>query len=170
MTLAAGTRLGVYEIVCSLGAGGMGEVYRARDARLGRGVARLDPVRDGGADAETAAATAPGMMIGTPRYMSPEQAAGDAAGSAADIFAFGLLLYELATGRHPFARETNASVLRGILAEAAVPPSQFNPDLPDLVDALVARMLEKDPERRPPAGDVERALQALGHLVAPAAI
>jgi predicted ATPase len=286
MPLSAGARLGSYEILATLGAGGMGEVYRARDTKLERDVAvkiihpdaaddptavnrftreaqaasalnhpnivsvfdfgecaagpfivmemiegrtlrailRATPgietwpdigrqvaralgvahaagivhrdikpenvmVRDDGyvkvldfglarairpeADSEAsttvqagpASITGPGgFVIGTVAYMSPEQARGGMVDSASDIFALGLLFYELATGRHPFtaAGQTGdgVSIVARMLSEDPLPPSRFAPHVSATIDALILRMLERDPRARPDADTVDRTLAA----------
>lgn len=270
MPLAPGTRLGTYEIVAPLGAGGMGEVYRARDSRLGREVAikvlpaevassdeRLarfereartiaglnhpnivtlfavedsDGVRflamelvegesldrlvtPGGlplprvlelsipmadaleaahergivhrdlkpgnvmvtregrvkvldfglakltrsADSDPAVSAmttlaAPlsdsGVVVGTVPYMAPEQIRGEGVDSRADLFALGIVLYELATGRRPFTGATPADITSSILRDAPRPPSSLCPGLPEDLDRVVGRCLEKDPRHR----------------------
>src|SRR6185369_10157732 len=270
MPLATGTRLGTYEVIAPLGAGGMGEVYRAKDMRLGRSVAikvlpsqvaasaeRLarfereartvaglnhpnivtlhsvedeDGVRfltmelvegqpldrlvapaglpvarildlsipiasaliaahergvvhrdlkpsnvmvtpDGwvkvldfglaktalGAndprhDATTVAATEPisleGHVLGTVPYMAPEQIRGEAVDGRSDLFAFGIMLYELATGRRPFTGSTSPDISSSILRDAAAPAVQLRFDLPRDLNRLIARCLEKDPRDR----------------------
>jgi serine/threonine protein kinase len=275
MTIAAGTRLGPYEVAGLLGAGGMGQVYAARDVRLGRelalkvlpatgadaatgarflrearaasalnhpnivtvfdigsgetgsfiamelvrgralrqlGATPLDPrvvadvgrqvaralevahaagivhrdvkpdnvmVRDDGLvkvldfgiarlleDAPSAAAvggavTLPGLAVGTVRYMSPEQACGDVVGTASDVFSLGLVLYELATGMHPFAATSDLAMLGAICAREPAPPSQVAPGLPPAFDALLLAMLAKEPSARPTAARVSQALAGL---------
>jgi hypothetical protein len=268
MSLACGTRLGPYEIVSPLGAGGMGEVYRARDTRLGREVAikvlsgilsdrpemreRLDrearalsslshpnicvlhdvghengtdyvvmellegntladrlvrgPIplpqlleiakqvadaldrahragivhRDlkpsnimltkagaklldfGLAKAPTAAAahaalatmthskplTAEGTIVGTFQYMSPEQVEGSDADARSDIFAFGAVLYEMATGKRAFDGRTQASVIAAVLASDPKPISELQPMSPPALDRLLRTCLAKDPDER----------------------
>ena len=272
MPLAPATRLGAYEIVAPLGAGGMGEVYHARDARLGRDVAikllpaafaddpqwlerfrrearmlaalnhpnivtihsveetdegpllamelvqgrplshelvpgGLAPGRvlelgitiahaigaahargivhrdlkpanimlgddgrlrvldfgvatentsrgpiDNGADAPTVALadalTAPGTILGTVAYMSPEQAQGRPADARSDVFSLGIVLYELTTGARPFTGSDQVSVLAAILRDAAPPCDALNPAVPARLSAIVHRCLEKDPALR----------------------
>ncbi|HXV65044.1 MAG TPA: protein kinase, partial [Vicinamibacteria bacterium] len=267
MAIDSGTRLGSYQIVTPLGAGGMGEVYRARDVRLGREVAlkvlptevASDPSRlarfhreaqtlaglnhpnivtlftveeeDGtpfltmelvegqsldrhiasggwpaarvielgialadalaaahekgvvhrdlkpgnvmltregrvkildfglakydttsaGVDSE-AATEAPlsiaGEVRGTVPYMSPEQVRGEVVDSRSDLFALGVLLYELATGRRPFQGATAAVIISAILRDAPVPLSSARSDAPPALDRIIARCLEKEPSAR----------------------
>jgi serine/threonine protein kinase len=286
MALIAGTRLGTYEIVAALGAGGMGEVYRARDVRLGREVAlkvlpadvaadadRLarfereartvaglnhpnivtlfsveddhdirfltmelvegqslaDLITSGGlplarvlelaiaiADALTAAhekgvvhrdlkpanvmvtregrvkvldfglaklmpaptlastraptAGAPGsetgMMAGTMPHMAPEQIRAEAVDARADLFAFGILLYELLAGRRPFAGATAMVVSAAILNETPAPLSRVRTDLPGDLERIVSRCLEKNPrERAQTALDVSNELRRLRRVL-----
>jgi eukaryotic-like serine/threonine-protein kinase len=87
-----------------------------------------------------------GAVIGTPAYMSPEQARGETLDARTDIFSWGAVLYEVATGRQVFSRETVAT---DALANGSyVPPSQVNPQLPSEFDAVIAQCLEKDRTRR----------------------
>ena len=271
MSLSSGSKLGPYEILSPLGAGGMGEVYRARDPRLGRDVAikvlppdrmadeerrkrfirearaasslnhpnivtvhevdsvngidfivmeyvtgqtlgqaiprqgmRLDqllrvaiPIADaltrahaagivhrdlkpanvmvnaegtvkvldfglaklvtsrGGPESETdvdegerGTLSRPGAVAGTIGYMSPEQAAGGEVDSRSDVFSFGALLYEMATGRRAFAGGSTAEVLAALMKEQPKPPSEVVPDLPRELDRVIQRCLRKEPGRR----------------------
>jgi Tol biopolymer transport system component len=284
MTLAAGARLGPYEILGPIGAGGMGEVYRARDARLGRDVAikvlpadrlsdqaqRARFVREaraasaldhpnivtiheieseGGvdfivmelvagrnlrtliprqglpvpevlriaiplADAVAAAHAAgivhrdlkpanvmvtpqgvvkvldfglaklvrnervgpeettaeakggpvsqPGAVAGTFGYMSPEQASGESVDARSDVFSFGLLLYEMVTGRRPFSGGSSAEMLAALLKEQPKPPSELVADVPKELERIIQRCLRKEPGRRfQHMGDVKVELQEL---------
>lgn len=280
MRLDTGTKLGAYEIVESIGAGGMGEVYRARDDRLRRDVAikvlpehlsadaeclgrfereaqavaqlshpnilaihdfgqdhgvtyavtellegttlrrRLDasklPWRDaveiGAAIADGLAAahskgivhrdlkpenlflssdgrikildfgiahwvvpsdptdetrssraqsTKPGTVLGTMGYMSPEQVRGRSADHRSDLFSLGATLYEMLTGRRPFAGPSEADTMSAILKEAPAPlPADLG--IPSSLDAIVARCLQKSPDDRfPSARDLGAALQSV---------
>ncbi|HVE65509.1 MAG TPA: serine/threonine-protein kinase, partial [Thermoanaerobaculia bacterium] len=269
MTLTAGSRLGAYEIVAPLGAGGMGEVYRARDSRLQRDVALkvlpsdvashpdrlarfereartvaglnhpnivvLHSVEDDGGvrfltmelvegqslaahmapgglpvarvvelgialadalaaahekgivhrdlkpanvmltregrvkvldfglaklaapDAELGAThgqtmTTPlsdvGHVVGTVPYMAPEQLRGEAVDTRCDLFALGIILYELSAGRRPFGGASATEVSSAILRDAPVPVQTVRDDLPKDLGRIIGRCLEKDPERR----------------------
>lgn len=105
--------------------------------------------------------TVPGTLLGTARYMSPEQASGETASSAADIFSLGIVLYEVATGRHPFAADSQVAVLHAILSQAPFPISHANPIIPSSLEVLISAMLEKEAPRRPSAAEVEHALAEL---------
>jgi predicted ATPase len=98
--------------------------------------------------------TDPGMVIGTVGYMAPEQARGEPVAPEADIFAFGVLLYEMVTGRHPFLGPSPMATLQALLWESPEPPALLNPELPRTLDQLIVEMLQKDPRLRPGAGEV----------------
>ncbi len=286
MGLSAGTKLGPYEIVAPLGAGGMGEVYRARDTRLGRDVAikvvhpRLaaDPERlsrfekearaaaqldhpnilvvhdvgthegspfivsellqgealreklgaplppkravdyaiqiarglaaahekgivhrdikpenvfvtkDGhvkildfgiakllpsfevsGVDTETPteSVTQPGTAVGTVAYMSPEQIRGQPVDARTDLFSFGVVLYEMLSGKRPFQRETPAETMTAIIREEPPDLSETNRGIPAALENVVRHCLEKDLEGRfQSARDVSFALETLPDLSA----
>ncbi len=105
--------------------------------------------------------TAPGMLLGTPSYMAPEQAKGLSTGAPVDVFALGVVLYEMAVGRRPFVAATHHAILASIISDQPLPMGRINPSVPRVLDDLVQHMLEKDPERRPSAQEVERQLTAM---------
>ncbi len=130
------------------------------------GLARLSPLRNAergtrNEEAEALAGTQPGMLLGTVNYMSPEQARGETVSHPSDIFALGILFYELATGVHPFRSATLLGILQQITTETPVAPAQLNPALPATLNALILRMLAKQAEARPTAGEIEQALAEL---------
>lgn len=292
MPFAPGSRLGSYEIVGALGAGGMGDVYRATDSRLGRDVAikilpaavagdpdrlsrfereartvaRLNhpnivvlysvehdngvpfitmelvdgqdlshDVKPGGlpltrvlelaiplADAVAAAhehgvvhrdlkpanvmvtrdgrvkvldfglakpleapavldtasggattvqISSAGQILGTVPYMAPEQIRGEAVDARTDLFALGILLYELIAGRRPFAGATPADVISSILRDAPPPLQTLRVDVPAEIAHVISRCLEKDPERRvQTAKDVRNELDRARHALESGAI
>ena len=282
MQLAPGTRLGPYEILSALGQGGMGEVYRARDSRLGREVAikvlpaevanhpdrlsrfereaktvaalnhpnlvtlhsieesggmrfltmelvdgqSLDQIvvpgglplprvldlsiaiaealiaahqkgvvhrdlkpanvmvsKDGRVkvldfglaklhEPETVGASmvptmdqpisAVGLVLGTVPYMSPEQLRGENVDARSDVFSLGVLMYELVTGKRPFGGGTSVEVSSSILRDAPPPVSSLRGNVPSDLERILARCLEKDPERRTQtAKDVRNELEHL---------
>jgi len=264
MALAPGTRLGPYELLSALGAGGMGEVWKARDTRLNRlvaikanlrpfserferearaiaavnhphvcslfdvgpdylvmeyvegewlrgpvplaralelaeqildaldaahgkgivhrdlkpgnilltksGVKVLDfglakithaPAVDGASAVETQTPlTAEGSLLGTLPYMSPEQVEGRDADARSDIFAFGVVLYELIAGTRPFTGKTQATLVASILKDAPRPLFEIDPRTPRGLAEVVRTCLEKDPDKRwQSARDVRHALR-----------
>ena len=92
--------------------------------------------------------TRTGAVIGTATYFSPEQAQGRLADGRSDIYALGVVLFEMLAGRPPFSGETPVSVAYQHVSEAATVPSSTNPDVPPELDAIVMRALEKDPTNR----------------------
>jgi TolB-like protein len=99
-------------------------------------------------EAETIAQTQPGTVLGTAPYMSPEQFLGQPAGPASDVFSLGTLLYELLTGRHPFAAENAVETMHRILQQVPEPPTRLARGLPGSLDFVLQKALAKDPARR----------------------
>ena len=93
-------------------------------------------------------ATLPGTVMGTAPYMSPEQVLGQPAGPASDIFSTGTILYELFTGKHPFAADSPVETMHRILHETPELPSRVNPVLTPEFDFVLGKALSKDPRRR----------------------
>jgi serine/threonine protein kinase len=92
--------------------------------------------------------TREGKVMGTPAYMSPEQARGTPVDTRSDLFAFGTTLYEMATGRVPFKGKTTTDTLSAIIRDESVPASQINAEIPPELDRIIAKCLEKDPAER----------------------
>jgi serine/threonine protein kinase/predicted ATPase len=116
------------------------------------GLARVQP--DMITIGQPAATTEAGLLLGTIAYMAPEQARGEMITQEADVFALGVMLYELVTGRHPFAAPSQMGTLHALMWEAPEPPSFVNPELPRAIDQLIIEMLQKDPRLRPGASEV----------------
>jgi serine/threonine-protein kinase len=130
------------------------------------GLAKLDR-REGGA---TSLGTEPGRVLGTPGYMSPEQARGNDVDARSDVFSFGVLLFELATGKRPFRGDTLTDILVAHREDAPETIAGHRRDLPRALSDLVAQCLAADPKDRPAMKDVVERLRALPRGRRPAAL
>ncbi|MCA1619689.1 MAG: protein kinase [Acidobacteria bacterium] len=133
------------------------------------GLAKQD--RGGGGDSDTEAATLRqevmtlrGEIVGTPAYMSPEQALGERADARCDVFSFGAVLYEMLTGRRAFSGPTLTAVFQAVLNGKPRPPRRLRPEIPAELDALVMKSLRKERDLRPP--DMQAVCAELDRLSA----
>ncbi len=111
--------------------------------------------------------TLTGQMLGSPRYMSPEQAMGRDIDGRSDIFSLGAVLYEMLTGRYAFDGDSLPAIVYRVIHETPVPLATLRPRLPDALASLLASMLHKNPALRPDARSLAMALQALLTTVMP---
>jgi serine/threonine-protein kinase len=114
--------------------------------------------------------TSPGMLKGKFAYMAPEQSRGENVDVRTDVFALGIVLWEMLTGGRLFDGETELAVLRAVQQSTVTPPSRLNPDVPGELNAVVMKALERDSEARyQTAGELERALVqvVLNHAQSP---
>ncbi len=115
-----------------------------------------------GAGTATMELTSPGSAVGTVAYMSPEQAKGEPLDARTDLFSLGTVIYEIATGKTPFAGGSTAEVFAALLRENPPPVSTVNPAIPKKLDPIVAKLLAKDPAQRyATAEQLQEALDGL---------
>src|SRR5438094_231176 len=163
MALQPGARLGSFEVLGPLGAGGMGEVYRdlkpsnvkvtpeGKVKVLDFGLAKAmepSPAEDlSRSPTLPLEETRPGVVLGTIEFMSPEQARGKPVDKRTDIWAFGCILFEMLTGKAPFAGETLTDIVAAVVKNEP-DWARLPLDLPPAVRSLLRRSLQKDLVRR----------------------
>jgi serine/threonine-protein kinase len=109
--------------------------------------------------------TRTGLTLGTPHYMAPEQATGEATGAHTDLYAFGAVLYRAVTGSAPFEAENDQAVLYQHVYGELIPAHELNPAVPPALSQLISRLLSKNPAERPSSGiQVAEKLRAILHL------
>ncbi|MEO1525785.1 MAG: protein kinase [Planctomycetota bacterium] len=119
--------------------------------------------------ADDASMTREGTVVGTPQYMSPEQASGESVDPTSDLFSFGSVLYALATGRPPFRAESSLGVMRKITEQSPTPIRELNPEIPNWLCTVISKLMEKERQSRfQSAEEVHHLLEAcLGHAQQP---
>jgi predicted Ser/Thr protein kinase len=137
------------------------EKNRNRVKILDFGLARV-------ADSTDPNITQTGVILGTPAYMSPEQAAGTELDTRTDLFSLGTVLYRMVVGKSPFRGANNLSILRSLSVDDPIPPRELNPRVPERLSRLILKLLEKEKEARPSSAAsvamvLDSILEDLGH-------
>jgi serine/threonine protein kinase len=151
---------------------GKGVVHRdVKPANIHLGPGRQVKIMDFGlARVSTSEMTQDGIVLGTPNYMSPEQALGDKVDGRSDVFSTGAVLYEMLTGHKPFEADSTPSVLFQVVHRQPPPVRRWAPEVPTVIVAVVNRSLEKDREKRfASAGDMRAAVATARQALVPAA-
>ncbi len=134
------------------------------------GLAKMEHAPSPAGVTQTMPLTGEGSLLGTLQYMSPEQIEGQEADARSDIFAFGLVLYELITGKRPFTGKSQASLIASILKEQPRPLSELQPLTPPGLERVLQTCLEKDPDKRwQSAREVKHALDWMTQNASPVA-
>ena len=118
---------------------------------------------------DDASVTHSGYLAGTPQYMAPEQARGEAVDHRADLFSLGSVLYAMCTGRSPFRADTTLAILRRVCDDTPRPVSEVNPDIPDWLTEIIEKLHAKDRQQRFQSASEAAALlgKHLAHLQQP---